>query len=276
MSLSENIIIPYCLYHRIDKNTDTHLGYIAPGVKTLENGRVKYHCPKTPENIGDDWKYVATFFVVEPSFRPIPAGMKIFYLKKRQHYPYDIQDLRLMYDPFDIRLDGLYFMTYNQPVPNTAPLYFHLLGEHVFPSFDKNPPSGAKWTTTTIPSVFVMTPDTVGNEYENIKFKCINGRCLPWKKDIPDLYNDDPHQKVLNLHDCVVYCNELVTSTGENARPVQLLNRIALSSKANQSRDLVHNTAKKIRHTSNSILAGTIFIFILSLGALLMLINKRN
>ena len=57
---------------------------------------------------------------------------------------------------------------------------------------------------------------------KDIKFKCVNGRCLPWIDDIPNLYDSDPHKDLLSLQNCVVYCNELVISKN-NGRPFNIL-----------------------------------------------------
>lgn len=224
-------IIPICIYHYIDPNTKTFKGYISPPRKIeLENGKYTYECPKIPHTFGK-WFLYGVFYALDPSFRPIPVGMKIFCAEKPHAYPYDTSDVYLMYDPFNIKDNCVYFTTYNMPVPNTRKLYFHKIGNGVFPSFDPEPPSNNPgWTQTDISPIFVMTPDTVGNIFdtnETLKFKCINGRCIPWNKNIPNIYQDDKNTPLLELDKCVVYCNELVVTTNSTRRPSTLLSRVA-------------------------------------------------
>ena len=173
---------------------------------------------------GRKWFLAGTFYAVSPSFRPIPVGMKIFCAKSSTSFPYNTKDMYLMYDPFNIKDDCVYFTTYNQPVPNTKPLYFHAQGDNIFPSFDSHPPSDlTKWTQTRISPVFVMTN-------KNEKFKCINGRCLPWTSDIKYLYDSDPHDELLSLQNCVIYCNDLVVSKNQG-KPFNILEMISNESK---------------------------------------------
>jgi hypothetical protein len=222
--MKDNIIIPYCIYHYIDPDTHTYYGYLGNPHKTkLTDGTVTYKCPPEPK-IYKKWFLYGTFYAVSPNFRPIPMGMRIFCAQKYMGAPYGTKEIADVYDPFNVKDECVYFITYNKPVPNTSPLYFHKFGENVFPSFDPNPPSNDhRWGQTKISPVFVMTPDTVGNK--NIKFKCVNGSCIPWIKDIPDIYDIDVHDKLLDLDKCVLYCNELIISKGDG-RPFNLIELI--------------------------------------------------
>lgn len=209
-------IIPYCIWHYIDVNTNTFLGYIGEPRKYKKNGIVSFDCDlKMKEN----WVLAGTFYAIAPNFRPIPVGMKIFCAKTSSSVPYNTTDMYLMKDPYNIKDDCVYFTTYNQPVPNTKPLYFHLLKNNVFPSFDSKPPSTSPdWTQTTLSPIFVMTD-------KHDKFKCINGRCIPWVSEIPSLYDTDPHDELLGLHNCVVFCNDLVISKNEG-KPFNILDMV--------------------------------------------------
>ena len=213
--MNDDVIIPYCIWHYIDIEKQTFLGYIGGPKKSMKNGVVEFDC--IPDEQKDSkWFLADSFYAVSPSFRPIPVGMKIFCAKKNIDFPYNTNDLYLMYDPYNIKDDCIYFTTYIQPVPNTKPLYFHKIGDNIFPSFKSTPPSSSpEWTQSFISPIFVMTS-------KDIKFKCVNGSCLPWIDDIPDLYDSDPHEELLSLQNCVVYCNELVVSKNKG-RPFNIL-----------------------------------------------------
>lgn len=213
--MNDDVIIPYCIWHYIDIETQTFLGYIGGPKKSMKNGLIEFDC--IPDKKKDSkWFLADSFYAVSPSFRPIPVGMKIFCAKKNIDFPYNTNDLYLMYDPYNIKDDCIYFTTYIQPVPNTKPLYFHKIGDNIFPSFNSSPPSSSpEWSQSFISPIFVMVR-------KDIKFKCVNGSCLPWIDDIPDLYDSDPHEDLLSLQNCVVYCNELVVSKN-NGRPFNIL-----------------------------------------------------
>ena len=213
MNNIDDDIIPYCIWHYIDINTNTFLGYIGSPRKYKKNGFVNFNCDS---KIKENWILAGTFYGIAPNFRPIPVGMKIFCAKNSSLFPYNTKDMYLMQDPYNMKDDCVYFVTYNQPVPNTTPLYFHLLGDNVFPSFDENPPSkSSDWSQTLISPVFVMTT-------KHDKFKCVNGRCIPWISEIPSLYDTDKHDEILGLHNCVVFCNDLVVSENEG-KPFNIL-----------------------------------------------------
>jgi hypothetical protein len=213
--MNDDVIIPYCIWHYIDIETQTFLGYIGGPKKIMKNGVITFDCAPDEKNYSK-WFLADSFYAVSPSFRPIPVGMKIFCAKKNIRFPYNTNDLYLMYDPYNIKDDCIYFTTYIKPVPNTKPLYFHKIQDNIFPSFDSKPPSSSsEWTQTFISPIYVMTN-------KDIKFKCVNSTCLPWIDEIPDLYDFDPHEELLSLQNCVVYCNELVVSKN-NGRPSNIL-----------------------------------------------------
>lgn len=257
MKKDSTIVLPFCIYHYIDHSTKTYLGYIgAPEVVKNDDGTESYRCV-TDLKTFKGWYMAATFYAVSPMFRPIPVGMKIFSAKRHREFPYDTNDVKLMHDPYNLKNDDVYFTTYNQPVPNTVPLYFHKIGNSVFPSFDIHPPyDNPDWGQTQISPVFVMTTDTVGDiSKKRVKFKCINGRCLPWTKQIEDVYDTDPHTDLLELDECVMYCNKLV----EDGSQSNLLQRIAKDSK---SKPIISRFFKKL---PSAVIGIVIFLFIVSL-----------
>jgi len=272
MTEDSTIVIPFCIYHYIDPATKTYLGYIdAPEVIKKDDGTKTYRCVSDPKTY-KGWYIAATFYAVSPMFRPIPAGMKIFCAKRQREFPYVTNDVKLMYDPYNIKEDCVYFTTYNQPVPNTVPLYFHMIGRSVFPSFDIHPPSDdPEWKQTQLSPVFVMTEHTIGDISKKlIKFKCINGRCLPWSKEIKNVFDNDPHTDLLELDECVLYCNELSVSKGDGSQS-NLLQRITEDSK---KKPVISRFFKKL---SPAVIGVVTFLFIVFLFMVIYtLIKNKN
>lgn len=229
MSSNTGGLMVYCIYHYIDPSTNTYLGYIGAGQKIiLEDGSYTYDCQSEPVTL-KQWFRAGVFYALRPSYRPIPSGMKLFCVNTVNGFPYDSKNLKTIYDPFNNKKNCEDFITYNQPVPNTERLYIHKTGDHIFPSFDKDPPTkNPNWTQTNLSPIFVMTQRTVGNIFEkgkSIKFKCNNGRCLPWVKNISDMYGSY-NDNLLPLDDCVLYCDELRIVDGKEDKPLTLMENI--------------------------------------------------
>lgn len=267
-------LIPYCIYHYIDPGTNTYLGYIKPGIKVLlEDGSYTYDCQSEPVTL-KKWFRADVFYALRPSFRPIPSGMKLFCVDLVNSFPYDSVNLKTIYDPFNNEKNCENFITYNQPIPNTERLYIHKLGKHVFPSFDKKPPTNnSNWTQTDISPIFVMTERTVGNIFEkgkDIKFKCVNGSCLPWVNDISDMYGsyDD---NLLPLDDCVLYCEDLRLVDRSEVKPLSLIESI---SNNKVSKISINDVFKDI---SGPVVGLIIFLFIMLLFYIIYtFVNVRN
>jgi hypothetical protein len=206
-------IIPFCIYHYINTDTDTYYSYIsyARPVKR-EDGTFYFDCI-----VGKDykWKFYGVFYAVSPLINPYPTGMKLFYATKRDSFPYCTTDVGVQYDPYNTKDHTVYFTTYNQPVLNTVPLYFHKRGEFVFPTFDKKPPNDdSNWNSTDISPVYVMTLASVKKKnIDDVKFKCINGRCIPWT-DMPDIY--DAKSNATTFEKCLLICNEIIGDNSDN------------------------------------------------------------
>lgn len=241
-------IIPYCMYH--SKNAQEYNGIIVPSVRTI-NG--EYVCPKNTSI----WKYKDIFYAISPRIRPIPAGTKLFRIEKNDSFPYNTESISLAYDPFDINNDDTYMIVYTQPVPNTKPLYLHRLGTNIYPSFDKNPPTpDPNWKQLTISPVYVLTND------EN-KFKCVNGRCLPWTKEIEDMYDDIPDNVVLGISECILYCNEL-ENTSEKGQPNRLIDDISR-----------YNISEKNKWVKFGIIFGVLFLITIFVVIIKKWMNSR-
>lgn len=220
-------IIPFCIYHYIDESTKTYMGFIDISIITKhKDGSISYSCPQFKKSYGIAWKNVGMFYAVNPLFRPIPWGMKLYCANCSDQYPYNVKDIEIVYDPYNIKPTCNYFITYNQPTLNTSPLYFHRIGSNIFPSFDKDfPTKDIRWTQSEVPTVYVMTPSSLGKtkdifDTSNILFSCFNRKCTPYTKEIRNVYNislntDDIFDIALikeptTLDKCVVSCNEMI------------------------------------------------------------------
>lgn len=195
----------FYIYNYIDHKSKTYLSYID---KPDDDGVIR----TTPDTkVIGSWYLADIFFTVASQFRPIPFGMKIFCAKRSKEFPYGTTDVQLLYDTYNKKNDCIYFTTYNKPVLNTQPLYFHRLGNSVFPSLNKLPPSENKeWTQNLLSPIFVMTPKTVGNKDKGkLKFNCVGGTCMPINRNIDHgEYDIDMNDNTLGIASCVNYCNK--------------------------------------------------------------------
>jgi hypothetical protein len=91
MNNIDDDIIPYCVWHYIDINTNTFLGYISAPKKHKKNGFVSFNCES---KIKENWVLAGTFYGIAPNFRPIPVGMKIFCIKNSSSFPYNTKDIQ--------------------------------------------------------------------------------------------------------------------------------------------------------------------------------------
>ena len=212
------------------------MGYIGnPNKKMLKDGTEIFKCDSPPK-IYKKWFLYGIFFALSASFRPIPVGMRIFCAKRTEGYPYATEEIVDVYDTYNTKDICNYFTTYTQPVPNTKRLYFHVIENIVFPSFDSKPPSNdPSWSHSTLSPIFVMTPSTVGENPSNIKFKCVNKKCLPWKKDIPDMYEINKNDNLMDIDECMFLCNEVETKTDQENKPPSILEMVANNTKRKSS-----------------------------------------
>lgn len=256
-------IIPVCLYHHVDKASGVYRCRITTSTKVRKiDGTYTYKCPKDTNNV---WKLVSVFYAIQPLFRPIPAGMKLFCAKRSKLPPYHTTNVELVYDVFDNSVDGTYFITYSTPVPNATPLYTWVSKSGAFSDFStSSPPSDINtpvmtdihrdvssikhtkiWDSAMINPIYVLHPSIMGPDYTKIKFMCNNGSCLPhagqeWieksraAKKVgwtgPDIYNPGHiHHEPMSLPECLVNCNELVRIKDGGGSPMNLINIIKRS-----------------------------------------------
>lgn len=153
---SDSDVLPYCVYYSINHDESTYRAYVSgPSITKVDN-QIRYQClpPKSLDSYGN-WTLAFTFYAMNPMIRPIPSGMSLFCAQKNSSYPWDTVSIRVVYDPYDVNNDCVYFIAYNKPVPWTKPLFVHTKGDIdfpviAFPSWDPNPPgktTGGKYTT---------------------------------------------------------------------------------------------------------------------------------
>jgi len=141
-----------------------------------------------------NWKLYGVFYAFNPSLRPIPESTKLFNLKIRNYYPYDIYSYNYLYDIYLYDKNDIYsvnFITYNINISNTKKLYFYELNGGIFPTFEKEPPSKGEWKLLNISPIYVLSSD-------NDNFVCDNGNCIP-KNTVG---------KSLNIDECLKKCNK--------------------------------------------------------------------
>ena len=154
-------IVPYCIYHYLDPVLNTFYGYIGnPSTIKKSSGNIELNCRPLP-----NWKLYNSFYAFSPMIRPIPNGLKLMNAIKIEQHPFYTKTIETVYDPFDINKKSVSFLTWNQPVTNTIPLYIHITPYgNSFPSFDKNPPINEKgWTQSKMSPVFVLVDPIISN-----------------------------------------------------------------------------------------------------------------
>lgn len=203
-------VIPMCIYH--STKPGDYSGYIGPPSLHSEG---HYECGADGLPFG---RWYATFYAVSPSVRPIPLGMEVYCALRADSAPYTTTAVEYSYglvdtthQVLDTKSQCSYFMAYSQAAPNTVPLYLHKRADVIHPSFDKNPPPGEGWGPASGGSpIHVMTPESVQtNDPADVKFTCVNGRCLPWVKGKFDDIFGEVDLSPMDLPTCMIMCTTL-------------------------------------------------------------------
>ena len=193
-----NALARYCILRYENHFTQTFRGMILPSREVIGKDGFRSNVCQVPDGFPTGWRVVGSFYAVNPSFRPLPSGMKIFCVKQARSAPYGTVDIKFVYDMFREETDCDYFITYNLPVQGTKPLYFHRINNSVFPSFDSKPPSVARgWEQTLISPVFVIDDEST------LSFIPKNGVC-------------SPSSDGMGLNECVSNYNDSVNFEDEN------------------------------------------------------------
>ena len=228
---SYNNISPFCFHHYIDSSSNTYKSYL-----TLYQNNS--NCP----NIGTGWHIGGSFYSINPSIPSIPNGLKTIVLFQNTGSR-SINNITI--------IDNIFSSTYKQntdtniilftawlyPLPNTTPLYIHLIQNTIFLSWNKIPPTigkdkdfstNVKGITTEVSSIsnhlgdfsleeiispiYVLSTDFFGKDNTDIKFQCIDGNIIPYKNPIPNLFykNISPPLPIMQA---IIYCNHNQKST---------------------------------------------------------------
>lgn len=268
-----NQIIPYCIYHYIDMNTNTYHGYIGEPSIVNKNGNIIYKCLNNTNGNGYDnrWVLYGSFFVVSPMVRPIPRGLKLINANKAGKYPYNTESVKYSYDAFNVEPNSVSFLTWTKPVQGTVPLYIHITPSGgVYPSFDKTPPRTEGWTKDIISPIYVLVdPNNYVGESSNLfqyerdkndiiqfKFKQNQGRCVP-----------DPTG--ISINQCFLLTDEMDELLSD-VHPKSLLQMV----KKDQKEQSIESFFKTL---SPIIISITILFFVLSLIiCIVILLNNKS
>lgn len=191
MKDNKQLILKYYIYYYIDNSSDFYKGLIS-------------YEEDLQSRLDSGWILNGEFYAINPYLKPIPKNMKIFSLKLKNYYPYDILSYRLLYDIYEVDnlKDNFHvnFITYNRPELNTFPLYFYDLNSHIFPSFDNNPPNGSNYQTTIgVNPIFVI-------KNKDVKFYCDNGICLPSPMPKNHFHYNMQYDDDLSFEQCLNAC----------------------------------------------------------------------
>ena len=190
---TEYLILKYYMYTYIDNTTNVFRGLIS-------------YEADLQSKINKGWILNGEFYAINPSLKPIPKNTKIFSLKIKDYYPYDISSYKMLYDIFEVNdklKDNFYvnFITYNRPVLNSVPLYFYELNNSILPSFDKNPPNSNYRLALGINPIFVL-------KNKNTRFYCDDGKCLPGPMSNNHFHSNMQYDDTLSYSDCLNKCKD--------------------------------------------------------------------
>ena len=193
-----NIVIPFCIFHYMDPDTNTYHGFIAnPSKIKTQDGHEILKCLSVHDNYGP-WKLYGSFYALSPMIRPIPSGLKLMNANIMGKFPYNTKNVKYAYDPFDVQPKSVSFLTWSKAVQDTVPLYLHITPDGgSYPSFDSKPPQKEGWTEDIISPLYVLVDPNnflsgvdanshAFSEYDrdehdrpDFKFSPVDGRCLP-------------------------------------------------------------------------------------------------
>ncbi len=237
-----NYVFPFCIYHYINKSTNTFLSFLRKGYKYKKDTKMYVKCLDSP----DKWYFAGQFYAIDPSIIPKPRGLQIFAVKQRNNF---IQSISIVTDIFhkayEETQNTLYFSAWTMPVPNTSPLYLHGSDDNIFLSYDYDPPPEDKmdivlrkgfndeigsiksqknkdlsfyntldFTQNVFSPIYVLSNKVFKDGFENIKFQCIDGNIIPYNGKIPHLFSYYTPSDPLSLPEAIVKCNELDIDKG--------------------------------------------------------------
>jgi len=151
-------------------------------------------------DVKENWKLYKEFYAISPILRPIPTGMKLVRVEISESFPYNIKNVEYIYDPYIIKM-GTFFITYNQPTPNTIPLYLYNINNNIIPSFDKT-----NDLMLEISPIYVMTKDSVKSD--SVLFTCVNKKCIP-DINLGNVWGYDKNSRAKTINLCINECDQL-------------------------------------------------------------------
>lgn len=230
---SNNLIIPYCIYHKdvpLGEKTKgvgdsiSYLSHIGYNELTVDNNgeNLSYKC-MNKSTIYNSWSLYGTFYSLNPLFRPIPKDMILIGSKWNIAEPYNSISVFHVMDSYSIITDinklnqeYIYFYAYSRKVKNSVPLYFHKNSEGIYASFDKEfPDKSINWIQPMIPVVYVISPDTIYSadkkilvdDINHLRFTNLDNTCIP-----------DNNGSFSNIEDCI-----LQTKSNKNLSLLQMI-----------------------------------------------------
>jgi len=283
-------IIPYFILQYVDQRSKIYRGYIvAADAGKNENGEIVYDYKIDTNIFLPGWRTVGKFYALNPLFRPIPTGMNLYCVEHSNSSPMRISAFYKDYDIFNInRQNCTYFITYGQPVLNTASLYFHDMGENgLFPSHGRDPPCEKELPDVKFSPIFVMTSFSMHinegtdlNYDTSIRFRCLNKKCVPWTDLQPEIYKtkDLLAQKSIPIFDCVVSCNQNLieneidkdTVEGQIHSPKSILSVV----KGLNTTD--ENVRNDVRDVVESIIGPLMVVFLATMIVLIVIILRKH
>lgn len=284
LNINSPLFFPICIYHYNNLDINMPMSYLQPGTRYINDvGDISFRCPFDSNGVYGNWLPEERFFVINPMFRPIPTGMNLIRVKRKDSYPYNITNVSIVYDPFDLNDKDVYFISFTLPVPYTTNLYLHKYGNSIYPSFSPHPPTkDVDWGFAETPNLFVFL-DPKGKKFdsdlENIKgistkktfdtekngmpiftFINVNGRCLP---------NPDGER----LEDCILKNENLMDPTQKD-KPPTLLELLKQESLTDNNIKLKSSDGKKYTYIFVFTMILLVFLF-LSVLLLLLFRNKK-
>jgi hypothetical protein len=270
------IIIPFCIFHYDDPESSTYRGIINYPTRIVSHeGIAKLECLE----YGEKWKQYGMFYAFSPIIRPIPAGLKLVNAGRIERDPWTANSINYVFNPFNSKKTGVYFITWTNPVNGTVPLYLHITPSgDIYPSFDQSPPGNSAhgWKQDKMSPIYVLV-DT-----ENHTSKVgINENPLPiWPRDVNNYplfffkESDNkciPNIKGVSIEKCFLFTDKNIFGKNKAFGPTPLLDRLKAAIKEQKANKGIQYFFRKIPPYTITIVVS---LFILSLIACIIILSK--
>lgn len=262
MSSSKNIS-SFCFYHYIDNTTSTYKCYLSQ-TNSLS-------C----SNIGNGWNLGGKFYSINPSITPKPYGLQNIAIIQDKGTR-NISDIAIVdsifnnkYTDDNINTTTTIITAWTAPMPNTTPLYVHVIQNNIFLSWNKNPPPTDSTTSSIsiaqtpdknminfspqnliekiVPQLFVLSSDIFGEDYQNIKFQCLDGIVTPYTKEIPNLFYYNEPGEPLPIYESIINCNQ--KNNTEQIELVEIIKNLSEIDYNNKLSELDYNNNTRTKNT---------------------------